>query len=1700
MTILLGVSLILSSCMPQPAQVGVRNPSATDSVSDTDTDTTTTLPTPEGQLPETINFIQVGTTKETSQVNLFADYNDSFILRGNQINNYIREMLSTTPKSLCLVSKFTANNSSGSKEVLVMAARVRSYYNSNIGGREYFLQMEVANDTANTTDCLTVSLNNKISAVYGVTSLAYKIADVCPNCSSLNASQGFDLYDSTGNKISQISIDHLRLGILPELGSSGNSGTQACTSNSACIALDYNCCLQGQCVNHGEVKSTVDQNSSGYQSALEQVLNRPELIGNYTEYFYVCPLMIPTNPDNNPIDPDLDPVQQAADLFNELQRLYRCLNPVIDEFSLCTKKEELVSTKVSISGQYSFYARNDDITFSSLNGSLSYDNITSLTYAGIKIYEAKLFEDDIETVLDTNNAELLAKNDSLNSAQGVLLKMAPPANAINDTLEIEYRVDGTCERIGSQIARCKKFYKQGQVSDPPRSSDHPSGNIFKIPNYNNTTSPNFNIVVEVGGVKVSPGTDTWSLSGHSVVFSSEYPVYNNQQVTITYFVQNPDNIGLLESKEASQAKVNEHCTCGEGITCNLKPVYTDVNGSNSLTSYECVYPQPDTQEPPLQKTVFMSARTVAHKFYDANGVHYEFDNITNTSHQECAVNSGDETGCKLFQYESGNVTKPNNTTYTGFNEIFGSFSLNEKSPMPATMVQVKKGKQYDIFTDEGIFSSCLNCGTSYYSNLQKIFPDNFIYKGGGYLPDLVESRREYNQGKFNADDMKFGRACFVPPTMIPWTHKSNDNITDQRRNRLKAQHFLFANGYNKDWYGFDYGSLIGSFDGVHWFSIGNQRNIQAKSNKLYLAINAYFGDVTANNTFKIVVSETSAVANSGSTVTHDTDSDGAECQRAHYCQSDSDCLTQLGYEYTCQNVSNLNTPWPLFDSNGNEISGSNTLNLLGLIGGSNGQVKRCVYRGRGAICEKDLSNINSANSYTLSDSVPLHSCSSNTYCAELNESKFNTKISRYGDSPVSQNNKSYITDKTDTVGLAARVLGRPLNFYGTEPPPSGVKSQLNSINVNSICIPGKAPSYSASTFDLNKIVAPTTEADKILGIGRTYPSSTPYDPNYLSACPATNEDGNFTVFEDINLNDPVASSAHTPFAITQNMSTNSLNLSIFNNLNLFNDTSTLVTAKGYHKNTCLRAPGAKCFTDLDCSPNRFISNKVKTITNFQDMISVAEQNFWKEELVCANSQSRYIGNSTFPNPVYETYENRCCRETGNSFTYYSQKHENETEIALADSAGNPLVPGINISLDDPKRYSRTHTTYDKQKEEPERYPAMVSAAPRPTVPKNYTINNIRQYNTLHLNNARMCCTGHWVREFASGVNGNNGGHKFSGSKQQRIDVSNLKFLSWFDNNDPQVVSGDSSNTIPFACTETNIDSADCEIKNIVEGSEEELKYLNWFGKLELLGIPQVLIETNNSHGSNDKYNIFRETNEFQEDISSIKEVIPGTIKPNDGVNGVTDAIYSETGAKYYSAASTGTIANNYADGNFEIGSTKLKKVFSENKFNCCIPTGVEVDSTTTNEQCCSGQVTNQGGPVRCCLDDFTDLSVYTNRYVSSEGAYFNGQEISDNDIDPLTGYIKKEIILQMAPTMCCSGQAAYGVAISKLYIPTPNGGVVPDKYSRRWVYNSGSDDATDTGGVYTKFQAGAKWNNHVYCVPSGFDGSSGGTGGGAVSE
>ncbi len=183
--------------------------------------------------------------------------------------------------------------------------------------------------------------------------------------------------------------------------------------------------------------------------------------------------------------------------------------------------------------------------------------------------------------------------------------------------------------------------------------------------------------------------------------------------------------------------------------------------------------------------------------------------------------------------------------------------------------------------------------------------------------------------------------------------------------------------------------------------------------------------------------------------------------------------------------------------------------------------------------------------------------------------------------------------------------------------------------------------------------------------------------------------------------------------------------------------------------------------------------------------------------------------------------------------------------------------------------------------------------------------------------------------------------------------------------------------------------------------------------------------------------------------------------------------------KYYSAAS-------YTKMNMPNNS--LKKIFSEDEFNCCIPSGQQVPDGTTNSQCCTGQAFTQNNIRRCCLADFTDVTLYLNRYVSSEG-----RGLPDTAYDKQTGYIKDAGQVQLMAAqknLCCSGMAMTGVAISNLNIPLTGGNFLPPDTStttKRFNYRTDEvDNNGPTGSVGTIFDYGVRWNNHVYCVPSGF--------------
>jgi hypothetical protein len=1679
---------LLASCMPEAQQP--RSGFATDGQTPT-----TNGGSSGGQIPteqlfnfngETRNFIDFNGARNFGVQDISIDNQNPLTIWGNSVQTQINNLPGET--RVCIMTEF--RNTSPSKILITSAVRRRVILSTTqtpqgpVSTVGYSWLVYPNDDLRNQSDCLTSGIVSAKNTVFGLSNeMKFSLQSICSDCTTTIQSEGMRVFFDSGNSFGAINLEALKLRILLNAGGTGNA--PFCSSNSFCGQIGFNCCLDGQCVKDGAVRPGVDTSSAAYLTALEDVQNNPIRFKIYPQFFYVCP----TNVSPDPVGGDAtDPVFEALKRLNELKDLHQCLNSQNDEIAYCSIRfpnasERITSTDPS---QKIFTVKNDDNNFRWANSSLPLNTIHEIRYGEQIIFSENDPSKNQLNVTGSHAIDPLTIS-NLVSAETVTVTKTLPSNAKDDTLIIRYKIDGTCEKISTTLARCRKTYIQSQVSNPAKPSDH-TGSIFRLPDYfdynplNPTVPPP---TVRVGDTVV-PENSTWTIQGKTVVFNPSPTA--NQKIDITYFVGGTTQLvnQLTESINSAQTRVNEICNCGVPGTsnCNLAPVISN----NQVSDFNCVYPQPNIPEPPLQQVVYVSGKNIPNRYFDENGVSWD----------DTTFNSAPKQEGREFLYTSNNVNQPNNVTnYVGFNEIYGSFAKQATSARPPRRVTVKKDRTYDIFVDSGGFSSCDNCGNDPYTPLQRLFPQNFASRAGGYVPDLFNSKRIGSTGLYRADDLLFGRACFVPATMIPWSHAEDSNIHNQRRKRLATQHFMFANGYQRDWYGFDYGSLIGSFDGVKWFSIGNQRRIKASSSKLFIAVNAYFGDRTIDNTFKVVVNEAVSAANSGSFINHDSMSDGAECQKSHFCSNDDDCISQLGYDYTCKVVTTMTTPWPNFDAAGNEILGSEVRNLSAILGGANGQQRRCVYRGKGATCSLDLASMTPTVNGT--NEPGYNACSNNNYCARVdNSNRFNTSIARFASSPVSQNLLITGSPTRDTVGQGARLIGRPLNFYGSDavtkvqatewglPNIDSFRNHLlNELSIPGLCVPGRDIANSDTYLQAQIRVPNATDreaADRVFGVGPAGKIANLglTSPKILSMCPATHN-GNY-IHHLIGEN--LATSAYLDAAIRQNTTSTILNMSEYAALSLFNTVpgttgvtgTSAITKIGVQHNACMRNPGARCFSDMECAPNDFIATKMKTISNWGSFTNnPAEKAHWTEELICGNPEpAELFGNIL--NPSFDVKENHCCRETGKTMKVFTQPDQSTNFLNCTGS--DVAIAGVNIPLNSANRNPRNNVIYDVASclasPPPGKFPALVSPNGTTLMPLSRLA---RQYETLDKMNSRMCCSGNWVRSFAPE---NGGGHRWGQNRSQRFNRFIFGAWNWYGDGKFTGVGGplqSTENQEKLACSAENWGSLACEIRNLSE--EQSKAYLNWIATFELVGIPQALIPTPTDQTK-------RLTNEVgdpftrQTEFNDVGPRIPltDTLVYNTFTNQVDPDVSAPLPSQGYVSA------NN--EDKLHIAPGKLKKVFSDNEFNCCTPAGGSVPKNANANSCCTGTISDDGGQgeARCCLDDFSDVTVYLNRYVSSEG-----RGLPDSAYDITTGYIKdpgQVYAIAQAKNLCCSGNIVAGFAVRNLFIPLQGGTILPQAMTRRFVYRLDAIDNNDegTGPIGTLFDAGLKWNTHFYCAPA----------------
>ena len=769
----------------------------------------------------------------------------------------------------------------------------------------------------------------------------------------------------------------------------------------------------------------------------------------------------------------------------------------------------------------------------------------------------------------------------------------------------------------------------------------------------------------------------------------------------------------------------------------------------NITDFTCYTPAPVSQVGPITNlNVAVPNRSAPHRFYSSSSLNYDDISGLQTTFPS-TVQEGDD-----FSYlDEFNKIGPVNGSFN-INSIIGKMTIDLSHALPAKVVTVELGKTYILSATNSFFTPCSQCvKDSWFQSFSAYPPSKF---GTGLQASSYTTSRDTYSGNStfgNYEDTQFGRACFVPVTMLGLSHQKNASLQTQRQNRLKTQSAYYINGYQRDWYGFNKGALIGSFDGVTWFAIGTGRRATATSTKLFLALNASFLDLvdktsTTVNIIPDFASNTAADYDFDPEIglTDPRQNTGASCQKYHQCTTDADCVTQLGWEYTCADVSQLKTKWPLFNSDALESTNQERTGTLfdilkDTISTSNG--KRCVYRGAGAPCKRDYSSLSQLTQKSLT-------CAPNFYCASLTSNKFNDELVR---SP----------NELDDIlfGMDTNILGRPLNYVNgsksltTEIIANIKYNATNAIGLSSgasddmgICRPGRSLSSNAITAhgngDNNK------RSDYISQIGSC--DSTATNTTRFVTCPSFDDNLNYvpTLINQVTQNSCGAESKHTSTYVSAFKSIEGLSL-----LNLHNISQPILA-----QDACFRRAGSVCHTDLDCGPNKMHEDSVGSISLQYFGGTEAEQSYWRESLICGQGTAAPLqGTSGFLS--YKLSDNRCCREIGKDFTMATQ---GVRSIVPENANNNETLVTSKFSYLDPtaaNRYSR----YTISK---------TALADLTTLPAVSTTSEPKknQWKVINETGSLTCCGGGWIRKFTDGT------HDWKVRKRLSLDATNFSCLNF----------------------------------------------------------------------------------------------------------------------------------------------------------------------------------------------------------------------------------------------------------------------------------------------------------------------------------
>jgi hypothetical protein len=614
---------------------------------------------------------------------------------------------------------------------------------------------------------------------------------------------------------------------------------------------------------------------------------------------------------------------------------------------------------------------------------------------------------------------------------------------------------------------------------------------------------------------------------------------------------------------------------------------------------------------------------------------------------------------------------------------------------------------------------------------------------------------------------------------------------------------------------------------------------------------------------------------------------------------------------------------------------------------------------------------------------------------------------------------------------------------------------FNSNKLTGLCIPGRTPEN--DTFVGQNSTPPPSEyfGDKILGMGMSYKNSTPSAAKtYLASCGIMDSTNNYFY----TTGDPSTSNAANIALVnnsgSQAVSTNAL--SIFKTIfatkgmvfPILSGNTGNLTTQTFTENRCMRAPGASCFSDLDCAPSKAISDKIKMLNSEDTAVTFTlnkyEVKFWQEELVCAQDKGK---NET----TYSAFNNRCCREVGKTISLPS------TDLS------NPLlmgsIPGVDIKISEKFRYTRVATVYKDQKNDPSNFPVLNTAISNQCTNTTSSAGCLdtsaltNQFITFSAYAERTSCSGDWVRNFS------NGNHTWDKNRlTQPFNLLMFQCMNWspsFNN---------------YSCAGLAQNDPGCSLVQTSPTSSKAKGVMNFLGKLELLGIPQIAIE------SEDYYNTTTPG-----DLSCLSNPsFPADLHYPGGSAADASSMYLPpiqiyaasipNKREYYDSTAVKQLYSAADLTNFQ---SPLKLIFKSDEVASCLAAGTIMAVGADPNLCCTGFINSQNN--LCQLPDYVDVSLYTNRYVSSEAKKLNISLFDQN------GYIKDPsyaVQLACSKNICSSGVLAYGILVS--YLLTPGQENINQKYFR---FMEGADASENTNGLLNQYKSGLKLNNHAYCFP-----------------